>query len=209
VTTLQQQERVLEERVTERTEALAVANARLSELVLRDPLTGLANRAALYARLEQTLDEARIHRRSLALLMLDLDGFKAVNDRLGHEAGDHLLMAVAERLVRCAHFNDLVARLGGDEFVLLVESPESDIAVQQLADAVLISLATPFALGGEFAQIGASIGVAMGNQGGADALLRRADRAMYVAKAAGRGSVRWAQDETAARSDLALPGIPR
>jgi diguanylate cyclase (GGDEF)-like protein len=197
VSTLQQQERVLEERVAERTEALAAANARLSELALRDPLTGLANRAALYARLEQALDGARMHGRAVALLMLDLDGFKAVNDRLGHEAGDRLLVAVAERLIRCARFNDLVARLGGDEFVLVVEDAASPAQAQALADALLAALAAPFALGPEQARIGASIGVALSDAHGseADTLLRRADRAMYAAKAAGRGSIRWAEEE--------------
>jgi diguanylate cyclase (GGDEF)-like protein len=209
VSTLQQQERVLEERVAERTEALAAANARLSELALRDPLTGLANRAALYARLEQALDGARVHGRGLALLMLDLDGFKAVNDRLGHEAGDRLLVAVAERLIRCARFNDLVARLGGDEFVLVIEDAGSAAQAQALAESLLAALAAPFALGTEQAWIGASIGVALSGARGSevDALLRRADRAMYAAKAAGRGSIRWAEDGDAspARHPAPLP----
>jgi diguanylate cyclase (GGDEF)-like protein len=204
VQTLQQQERVLEERVAERTEALASANARLSELALHDALTGLANRAALYARLETALDAARVHGRPVGLLMVDLDGFKAVNDRLGHEAGDRLLVAVAERLVRAARFNDLVARLGGDEFVLMVEALEAKSQAQQLADAVLSAIASPFALGGEVAQIGASIGIATGSDGDGDALLRRADRAMYAAKAAGRGSIRWA-DGDAARDGAIAP----
>jgi diguanylate cyclase (GGDEF)-like protein len=202
VQTLQQHERVLEERVAERTEALASANARLSELALHDPLTGLANRAALYARLEQALDGSRVHGRPVALLMIDLDGFKAVNDRLGHEAGDRLLIAVAERLVRTARFNDLVARLGGDEFVLLVESLDSRGQAQQLADAALAAVASPFSLGGEIAQIGASIGIASDVGGDGDALLRRADRAMYAAKAAGRGSVRWADGEALERREV-------
>ena len=209
VQTLQQQERVLEERVAERTEALAAANSRLSELALHDPLTGLANRAALYARLEQALDEASIHARPLGVLMVDLDGFKSVNDRLGHEAGDRLLVAVAERLVRSARFNDLVARLGGDEFVLLIESLESRAQAQQLADAVLAALSTPFALSGEVAQIGASIGIASGSETDADTLLRRADRAMYVAKAAGRGSVRWADGEPNPVREGATAPVPR
>jgi diguanylate cyclase (GGDEF)-like protein len=211
VQTLQQQERVLEERVAERTEALAAANARLRELALHDALTGLSNRAALHARLAQALDGTGGYGRSVALLMVDLDGFKAVNDRLGHEAGDRLLVAVAERLVRSARFNDLVARLGGDEFVLLVEDLTSRAQVQQLADTVLAALATPFALGGEVVGIGASIGVAIRIDADLDGddLLRRADRAMYAAKAAGRGNVRWADGEIATARDGATAAAAR
>lgn len=209
VQTLQQHERVLEERVAERTEALASANARLSELALHDALTGLANRAALYARLESALDGARVHARPVGLLMIDLDGFKAVNDRLGHEAGDRLLVAVAERLVRTVRFNDLVARLGGDEFVLLIEALESRAQAQQLAEAVLAAIAAPFALGGEIAQVGASIGIASGSDGDGDDLLRRADRAMYAAKAAGRGSVRWGEGEATGLRESGIAPLAR
>lgn len=196
VQTLQQQERVLEERVAERTEALAAANTRLRELALHDALTGLSNRPALHAHLANLLDGPRDPARPLAVLMVDLDGFKAVNDRLGHEAGDQLLIAVAERLVRSARFNDLVARLGGDEFVLVIDALESRVQAQALADSMLAALASPFVLGDATAQIGASIGIAIATDADADgdAVLRRADRAMYAAKAAGRGSARWADE---------------
>jgi diguanylate cyclase (GGDEF)-like protein len=206
--TLQQQERILAERVAQRTEALAAANAQLSELALSDPLTGLANRAALYAGLERALAAARLHGRPPCLLLLDLDGFKAVNDRLGHEAGDRLLLAVAERLTRAARCNDLVARLGGDEFVLLLEDPASAEHAQQLGEALLAALAAPFELGGEIACIGASVGIAeaAADVDGPEALLRRADRAMYAAKAAGRGALRWWHaDDGVARPRRATP----
>lgn len=195
VLTLQQQERVLEERVTERTEALAAANAQLRELAMRDPLTALANRAALYAHLDAALQRAQRKRQPLALLMIDLDGFKTVNDSLGHEAGDQVLVEVAERLNRCARGGDLVARLGGDEFVLVCEDVGAQAGAQQLAERLLVALGEPIETAGRQARVGASIGIALARPGAEESgeLLRRADRAMYAAKAAGRGAIHLAE----------------
>ncbi len=195
VSTLQKQERELEQRVAERTEALAAANEQLRELALRDPLTALANRAALYAHLDHALQRAQRHGRPLALLMIDLDGFKAVNDTLGHEAGDRVLVEVADRLARCARGSDLVARLGGDEFVLACEDVVDATAAEQLAGRLLAVLSAPIEVGAARAQVGASIGIAFGGDAGEEGgdLLRRADQAMYAAKAAGRGAVRFAR----------------
>jgi len=184
---LQEQEQILEQRVAERTEALAAANERLRELAMRDPLTGLANRMALRQHLEQAWQRARRRQEMLAVLLLDLDGFKPVNDCHGHEAGDQLLIEVARRLQASARTTDLVARLGGDEFVLICESIGSPQQAQALAGRILDALSQPFRLGDQHIRIGASIGISfgMGCRSGND-LLREADQAMYQAKAAGR-----------------------
>ncbi len=189
---VQQNERELEQRVAERTEELAKANEQLRELAMHDPLTGLANRAALYAHLDHALHRARRSGAALALLMIDLDGFKAVNDRLGHEAGDRVLVEVAERLNRCARGGDLLARLGGDEFVLVAEAGHDADAATLIAERLLYAVQAPIELGPERAAVGASIGIAFGGDEPIDVndLLRAADRAMYAAKAAGRGAIR-------------------
>jgi len=189
---LQQNERELEQRVAERTEELAKANEQLRELAMHDPLTGLANRAALYAHLDHALHRARRSGAALALLMIDLDGFKAVNDRLGHEAGDRVLVEVAERLNRCARGGDLLARLGGDEFVLVAEAGHDADAATLIGERLLYVLQAPIELGSERAFVGASIGIAFAGEEPIDVndLLRAADRAMYAAKAAGRSAIR-------------------
>jgi two-component system, sensor histidine kinase LadS len=195
VASLQRQERELEQRVAERTDALASANTQLRELALRDPLTALANRAALYAQLDETLVRARQSGRRVCLLMVDLDGFKAINDRYGHEVGDRVLMQVADRLRAATRSGDLVARLGGDEFVVVAEHLDLPDGAQRLAEHVLKAISEPLSVDRD-ARIGASIGIALGGSAveGTDELLRRADAAMYAAKAAGRGAVRWATD---------------
>jgi diguanylate cyclase (GGDEF)-like protein len=188
VALLERQERELEQRVAERTDALARANAQLRELAARDALTGLANRSALYARLDAVLVEPAS---SPALMLVDLDGFKAVNDSEGHAAGDRVLVEVAERLRGTATEASLVARLGGDEFVIVVEAPVDDDALAVLAERLLAALSAPYP-DVRGARIGASIGIARAAREDARSLMRRADAAMYAAKAAGRGAVRWA-----------------
>ena len=188
---LQEQERLLEQRVAERTEALAAANERLRELAMKDTLTGLANRMALRQHLEQAWQRARRRREMLALIVIDLDGFKPVNDTYGHEAGDQLLEQVAHRLQNSARATDLVARLGGDEFVLVCESIGSAEQAEALAERILDTLGLPFFLHEQEIHIGASIGISFGlGCSTGDDLLREADLAMYQAKAAGRNCVR-------------------
>jgi diguanylate cyclase (GGDEF)-like protein len=191
---LQQHERELEQRVDERTAALAVANERLREMALHDTLTGLANRAALYAFLDEAWQRVRVGEPPLVLLLIDLDGFKPVNDRFGHEAGDHVLVEVAARLQSAIRPGDLVARLGGDEFVIVAPRLAVPIEAQALAEGVLTALTAPMAAAPE-ARIGASIGIAVGAPGPTEIpdLLRRADGAMYAAKAGGRGTICWAE----------------
>jgi two-component system, sensor histidine kinase LadS len=188
VRTLQDQERVLEQRVEERTRALAEANRRLSTLALQDPLTGLPNRVALESQLERALAAARRRQGALALLMIDLDGFKPINDRHGHQTGDQVLVEIAGRLRACTRGSDLVARLGGDEFVMLTEQVAAPEAAHQLAERVLSALRRPLTVEGQALSIGASIGIAVSAAATDDAttLLRRADLAMYRAKHEGR-----------------------
>ncbi len=155
-----------------------------------DALTGLANRAHFTGRLETAGPDAHV-------VLLDLDGFKAVNDTLGHAAGDRVLVEVAQRLRSVVRDEDLVARLGGDEFVVLLSAARQEAGGTSLAETLsqrLVEvLAEPFALGERRVTLGASVGIAhvAGRAAGArDALLRDADLAMYAAKAAGKGRVR-------------------
>jgi len=175
------------EDVTERRRA----EARTVHLAQHDPLTGLPNRALFDARLEAAAAQAAAGE-AVALLCLDLDGFKAVNDRLGHAAGDALLRAVAGRLLAQAREGDTVARLGGDEFAIIQTGPARAAEAEALAARLIEVLAAPFELHGERARIGASIGIALLPQDGAtpaDAL-RHADLALYRAKAEGRNRAR-------------------
>ena len=156
-----------------------------------DALTGLPNRHAFFERAAQTVAAAKRHARELQLLYIDLDGFKSVNDTLGHDAGDQLLVKVAERFKRQMRASDLLARLGGDEFVCLLEvhphgygrSGEGD-AAKQVAERYAACLEAPFRLGREEVYLNASVGVAQFPQAGSTlrTLLKRADSAMYEDK---------------------------
>jgi diguanylate cyclase (GGDEF)-like protein len=170
-------------------QALRVSLEAAQHDALHDPLTRLPNRSLLRDRLDQAI--RRNHRRptTVAVLFLDLDGFKRVNDSLGHDAGDELLVAVAQRLHACIRDVDTLARLGGDEFALLLEDIESAESVYEVADRIHIALGTPFDLGVREITLTASIGVAFADspEDGVRELLRNADLAMYQAKASGKG----------------------
>ncbi|MEK8051800.1 diguanylate cyclase [Ideonella sp. DXS22W] len=155
---------------------------------LHDPLTGLANRAHLHGRVDEALLRAQRGGAGCCLLFLDLDRFKPINDRLGHDVGDALLREVAERLKALIRHDDLAARLGGDEFVLLLDGAEPADCGERVADRVLASLALPVQVGEHSLQIGVSVGIAYGPLDGADrdTLMKQADAAMYLAKARGR-----------------------
>lgn len=155
----------------------------LAHQAMHDSLTGLANRALLRDRLEHALARARRQPRTLAVLFIDLDNFKVVNDSFGHAAGDQVLVAVADRLRRSVRACDTVARLGGDEFGLLLEDLEDPRDAGRVAERVLEELRGPLALDREIA-VEASIGIAVNAAGDedADALLQNADVAMYRAK---------------------------
>src|SRR5690606_28556711 len=171
---------------------LNIARERARQLAAYDQLTGFANRALFQDRLEQAVASARRNRQRLAVLFLDLDGFKLVNDTLGHLAGDALLRLAAQRIGCCLRKSDTGARLGGDEFAILVTHLIDDEDALRIAEKVLGLLREPLAIKGAAQQtITASIGIArFPNDGGdAEQLLKRADAAMYQAKQAGRNRV--------------------
>jgi len=159
----------------------------LTHQALHDPLTELANRALLADRIEHALAGARRRGTSVALLLLDLDGFKTVNDSLGHPVGDRLLAVTAQRIRDSLRAGDTAARLGGDEFAVLLEDIEADLAIE-VAERLGDALREPVLLDGAEVALGASIGIALsGGVDTGDELLRNADLAMYRAKQGGRG----------------------
>lgn len=169
------------------------AEQRLGHLAHHDTLTGLPNRAFLRNRLRRELARGRRGDHIFALLFLDLDRFKPVNDAFGHHLGDELLRAVAERLRQVAQENDIIARLGGDEFAIVQTGISQAEEAAALAEKVVASLSQPFHCGGQTLTVGASIGITLYPRDGTDAaeLLRNADLAMYRAKAEGRNGWRF------------------
>ena len=153
-----------------------------------DSLTGLPNRNLLRDRLLLEVNKAERAGKQVALFVLDLDRFKQVNDALGHEQGDQLLVEVARRLAACVRVVDTVARQGGDEFVIVMGALENTASVDRVAGSILDAIATPFQLGSERVDISTSIGVALYPRDGSEinVLLRHADQAMYAAKRKGR-----------------------
>lgn len=161
---------------------------RLWRLAHHDPLSGLPNRILFCDRVEQALARCRRRGNSAACLFVDLDDFKAVNDRLGHSAGDLLIVKFADRLRACVRETDTVARIGGDEFALLLEDVDVPEDAEAVAGKLIEALTAPFDLEGEQCLVGASIGIALypRDASGLDHLLKCADRAMYRAKQSGK-----------------------
>ena len=161
----------------------------LEHLAHHDTLTGLPNRTLLNDRFEMALAQVRRSGGKLAVCFMDLDGFKPVNDNFGHEAGDILLVEVAQRMLAISRSTDTVARLGGDEFVLIFTDISGKSECQLMLSRVMNTITQPFNIDGHEIRISASIGVAFypDDDGDGDSLLRHADQAMYVAKQAGRG----------------------
>jgi diguanylate cyclase (GGDEF)-like protein/PAS domain S-box-containing protein len=157
-----------------------------------DPLTDLPNRALFRDRLEAALSQARRYRRSFALMMVDLDRFKEVNDTLGHAAGDELLIEAARRLSSCVRESDTVARLGGDEFAMILTELANTTEAEQVARRAVSLLAEPYYLDAGTARISGSIGISLCPQHGLDSehLQRNADSALYKAKEGGRNGYR-------------------
>jgi len=188
---LRKQVESLEQVVTARTEGLEAANRQLRHLATHDPLTGLPNRVLLDDRLMQAIAHAERDANQFAVLVIDLDRFKLVNDSLGHRAGDELLNEVARRLSGVVRNIDTVARVGGDEFVLVVSpSPERQDA-EYVAQRVIEVLQAPARISGVDLRISPSIGIAFYPADGAstEALMVNADAAMYCAKQRGRNNV--------------------
>jgi diguanylate cyclase (GGDEF)-like protein len=169
---------------------LAIEQARLEHHAFHDALTGLPNRRLFFDRLSHALDLSQRHGTGIGLLFVDVDQFKSFNDRVGHDAGDRVLIAIAERLLTTARDTDTVARLGGDEFIVLYEQlhdPQSEGVA--LARRIAGALAEPITTSNQQLHASASIGIAVTTCGGsADALIRQADDAMYIAKRQGSGN---------------------
>ncbi|MGE5470077.1 MAG: EAL domain-containing protein [Bacteroidota bacterium] len=172
--------------ITERREA----EERMRHIAQHDPLTGLPNRLALLMRLAQLLPEARRHQWTLAIMFLDLDRFKIINDTLGHSIGDEMLREVAARLSRSVRESDMVARIGGDEFVILLPDIASAAVAATVAGKVLTAFANPITVDGVELHTSPSIGISIFPDDGldGDTILKNADTAMYCAKAAGRNN---------------------
>jgi diguanylate cyclase (GGDEF)-like protein/PAS domain S-box-containing protein len=173
------------------------AEASIAKLARTDVLTGLANRMTFSEHLRQAFAAAQRGSRAFAVLYLDLDRFKEVNDTLGHHAGDRLLQEVSRRLRDVTREIDLVARLGGDEFAIVQTGIDDSAAAGTLAEKLIEIVSAPYVLDGNDLRIGISIGISLydGNSGSPDALLMQADQALYRAKHAGRGQYRFHSEE--------------
>lgn len=178
--------------------ARKLAESKISHMASHDPLTGLGNRAALNKKLDKALAHMRRHQGTFAVLFLDLDGFKNINDSLGHAAGDELLKELAGRLRSTLNGADFLARLGGDEFAIVQASElnQREAAIS-LAVRVLEAAAKPFNLAGHRVTIGTSIGIALAPEHGTTSgdLLQKADIALYCVKAKGRNNFRFFDEE--------------
>ncbi len=193
--------------------ARRLAEARVEHLAFHDPLTNLPNRLLLLDRLNQALRQTSRNGQGVAVLFIDLDRFKFVNDSLGHHAGDAVLTEVARRLKLNARSTDTVSRLGGDEFVVVCPNVDSNASVNKIADAIQLAIAEPILIGDQIASVDASIGIAFGlGHDDAELLLHNADQAMYLAKGRGRARYEVFDDDLRGRierrldTELALRG---
>ncbi|MGH8799982.1 MAG: putative bifunctional diguanylate cyclase/phosphodiesterase [Casimicrobiaceae bacterium] len=202
-------QRTLEDKVVQRTKELEVAIAQAYKLAQHDILTGLPNRALLNQRLKQILAQAARDHHQVACLFLDFDHFKRINDTLGHDAGDRLLQAVAQRLSHAVRESDTVARLGGDEFVVILPDldPErATIEIMAVLTRVRESFLAPFRLGDQTPTLTCSIGVSIYPTDASDpgGLIRQADTAMYSVKDTGRNTYRFYTADMNARVQARL-----
>ena len=173
---------------------LKLAEEQLERLARIDSLTGVANRLHFEERLAAALARSRRHQEALALLWLDIDEFKSINDNYGHPVGDAVIIEFARRVLGCVRQNDLVARIGGDEFVLLLESPERESG-ESVARKLLVAMQDPVVVDGVALRVTTSIGVAYSPQpASSKALMDLADRALYAAKSAGRNTFRTVEE---------------
>ena len=168
--------------------ALKQANKQMENLALFDSLTGLANRRLFIERLHSSVLNARRHKKMTALFFLDLDQFKRINDTLGHQAGDQLLLTIADRLKTCVRSQDTVARLGGDEFTILLNDISEVESIQSIAKNILVTLKEPIKLGKHEIIISTSIGITLSPNDSinSETLMKNADLALYMAKENGR-----------------------
>jgi diguanylate cyclase (GGDEF)-like protein len=169
------------------------AEARIAHMAHHDALTDLPNRVLFHERLDEALSRVRRYEEKLAVLYLDLDKFKTVNDTLGHAAGDKVLVAAAERLRKCVRECDMAARFGGDEFAVLQLRLAGPHEAGVLAERIVTLLSKPYDIDGQLVEIGASAGIALAPADGecAEQLLGNADMALYRAKEEGRRTFRF------------------
>jgi len=189
---LQEAHDLLEQRVTERTEELQYANDKLLHLARHDPLTGLPNRRWFSEHLEEDIKNMRRQKSNLAVLFLDLDGFKSVNDTLGHDIGDKVLAMAGQRIRGCLREVDKLARLGGDEFIVTAHDIKDLADAEIVAEKILNTFSGSFEVDGHTCRLGVSIGISLYSEHGdsPEALLGHADIAMYEAKRKGRNTYR-------------------
>jgi diguanylate cyclase (GGDEF)-like protein/PAS domain S-box-containing protein len=186
--------------------ALKNANKKMEHLALFDSLTGLANRRLFIDRLHHSVLNARRHKKITALLFLDLDQFKRINDTLGHQAGDQLLLRVADRLQSCVRSQDTVARLGGDEFTILLNDISEIESIQIIAKKILHTLKEPIKLGKHEIIVSTSIGITLSPNDSidSDTLMKNADLALYMAKENGRDGYHFFTDALNIRANKLL-----
>lgn len=172
---------------------LRAAERLVEHMAFYDVLTDLPNRNLFFDRLKQSLSQAQRNKQKVAVLFLDLDGFKQVNDSLGHAAGDLMLKGVAERLEQCVRDVDTVARLGGDEFIVILSDVHFEKDAGMVSEKIIAALSDPFELDGQKGKIGCSIGIAVypEDADNEDALVKAADDAMYAAKNGGKNTYRF------------------
>jgi diguanylate cyclase (GGDEF)-like protein/PAS domain S-box-containing protein len=178
---------------------------KMAYMAQHDFLTGLANRALLTERLARAIGQAKRHKKQVALLFVDLDDFKRINDSMGHTVGDQLLKLVADRLVACVRSTDTVCRQGGDEFVILLAEVEQLQDAANVADKLLAALVVPQQVGEHELNVTLSIGISVypDDSRDVDAVMQNADTAMYQAKASGRNNYKFFRD------DMVTPGVRR
>lgn len=172
---------------------LKQTNEQILKLAQHDTLTALPNRILFYDRLNQAMTRASRDRGSFAVLYIDLDDFKTVNDTRGHDAGDALLREAAKRITACVRKSDTVARMGGDEFTVIISNVRTPASVERVAKKIVANLASEFDLNGKICSVSASIGIALYPDNGETAaqLVKVADDAMYTAKYSGKNCYRF------------------
>jgi diguanylate cyclase (GGDEF)-like protein len=172
---------------------LKQTNEQILKLAQHDTLTALPNRILFYDRLNQAMTRASRDKASFAVLYIDLDDFKIVNDTFGHDAGDALLREAAKRITACVRNSDTVARMGGDEFTVIISNARTQNSVERVAKKIVANLANQFDLNGKICSVSASIGIAFYPENGETAaqLVKVADDAMYAAKSSGKNCYRF------------------
>ncbi len=173
---------------------LKQTNEQITNLAHHDNLTGLPNRILFYDRLNHAITMARRNKASIAVLYLDLDGFKLINDTLGHDAGDALLRETAKRITACVRDSDTVARMGGDEFTVILCDQRASSSKDRVAKKIIEAIAHPFMINGKSCSVSVSIGITFNPDHGktAEQLVKIADATMYLAKHNGKNGYRFA-----------------